>query len=222
MKKSIQRVAAACIAAVGAATIVRGDESAVRVTEMLRETFTSNTRTWPNISKGDHWDATIEDDVLKWQSKQPSRLQSTRLSLPISSRRRHEISLDVRQLGGTEAGAGLQWGATPDGQRFLGMTLSPSGRFRFSRHEDGTLSVIGEGDASSVYHANEFNRIALRVFGPQTILFINGVPFWIGDTPTSYGLGLGVLIEGGVTAEFDNVVINYLRADDAVFEERLA
>lgn len=216
-----QRFAALAFATILAVGITAdAAEEDLRITEALRERFEDNQRNWPSLSAGQNWESAIEAGVLRWKNRHSENAQSTRLSLPVSSRRRHEISLDVRLIEGPAShAAGLEWALGEGG--FNELLLTRSGHFTIVRHAGATRTVVAEGEVGPAFRPDNFNRLTLRVFGPESILFVNGAVVWIGETLTPFGSGVGMRVQAGVTAEFDNLVINYLRGEDAQFAERL-
>ncbi|HEX2860670.1 MAG TPA: CHAT domain-containing protein, partial [Lacunisphaera sp.] len=160
--------------------------------------------------------------VLSWQNKQADGVHTSLIEVPLAGRRPYEIALDLRHLPASQGrGAGLQWAATFDGTTCNRVLVGADGRFAIVRSEAGQEREIAAGPAGFLAPQAPV-RLTLRVLGPRTVLFLNGVVVWTGESLPLTGSHTGVVIAGGAAMEFDNLHVRHLRGEDAVFAERLA
>lgn len=198
-------------------------ESDIRLVEAFNEPFDDNSRHWPHIKKGHDWHASIQQGSLVWTNSRQSGDQATKLQLPLSSRRKYEIVLEARLFEKTSGKNvyGLTWGGHPDVQRYHAFTIDPDNGFRIFTYRDNTTEVHGAGPLGEIYRPRGNNLISLRKLGEQSAFFVNGVCVHIGPTLDPIGPMAGPYTGPGTRAAYDSLRINYLLADQPIFEERL-
>lgn len=197
-------------------------EEEIKATPVWTETFDNDSRGWIGTPSPD-WKAAIGGGVLSGENRHARDLQASLVDVVVSMRRKPELTLDVRfRPGKPEGGAGLQWGASADRTGHLYFIVSPQGRFWIGRSNATVRIDAKTGATGKLLRTDGFNRLAVRVLGERTAYFLNGAVLWVGPTEPPPGTFIGPTAEPGVSAEFDNLQIGYLRVEDPVSVARLA
>ncbi len=197
------------------------DDPRLRFIPGLTENFEDNGRGWPDLGQDARRESAIENGALRWRNHETGAWHVSTLTLPLAVNRPHELALDVLHRDGSHGPAGLLWGGLPDGTAHNLAVIDAAGRWQLLRREKRLEQRLADGDAGPLMAAGSPVRLSLRFLGPRSVLFINGVVAWVGDTPSGSGSVSGVAVGGGASAVFDNFIVRHVRADAAVLQEAL-